>query len=282
MTPNERLSEATLHHWMDEGTDLAPERAVHAALTQIATTRQRRELALLRRIPLMNTRSRTLNRAPMPIAMVAVVGVLVLLGVGVLARQVLPSIGSEAPAASDIVVGLPTPTDSRLADRSTGVGALTDLFAATRVMAFRNLAGYGDAWAVSYVGLSDDRGYTAAVIRFADAISASRAVATLEAGVDQATGTAMDVSLWSTTPWLDAHLPESIDEGFARGGTYWAFGDTSAGDAARVGLLLVARIESLVLVSVGADWEVRGTGDYQASIETGVIGLAEELVGRVR
>lgn len=265
MTARPDRLDTILRAWLDEGLDAAPERAVTAALTRVTHTRQRRELAALRRIPLMDVT----NARPRPAwqvgALVAVATVALMAAVVAMA-QLLPQVGSSqrGPTVGEIVVGLPVPPDAHQTGRVAGRDVPLALFGATQVRTFANISGFADAAAITYSGISSPSRYVAAAISFPSTSAASGALADLEAG---ATGAPMT---WLEGPF--AELPADVD-GFVRGGSYSA----TVGPQARAGLLMVWHRDRTLFVAVGSDAETPADEASAGAIGDAVIALAEVL-----
>lgn len=276
MTTRTDSLDAVMRAWLDEGLDTAPERAVGAALTQINHTRQRRELSVIRRIPLMDATHPRPRPAWQIGAVVAVAAVALTVTVAAMA-QLLPQVGSShrAPTVGEMVIGLPIPANARQTGRVAGDEVRLTLFDATQARAFANLRGFTDAAAVTYAGTSTGHRYTAAAISYPSAGAAASALADLD-------GTTGDFWRPENSPLTDAHLPAGRDEGFERSGTWVAFGGTSANADNRAGSLLVWRVNDLLFVAVGIDWDTTGTAEAQAALEAGTMSLADRMTERTR
>ena len=282
-----RDTDRLLRSWIDEGIDAAPERAVRDALTTIQATRQRRELALLRRIrPMEITTARPRSRAWRSGALAATV---VVLAFGAaLAVQFGPRIGSEPRGTSllDLVAGLDAPLGTAATGSLSGDGALNDLFETTGVRAVTNLdvTGYEQAASASFADGQSPARFTAAVISFADEATAADALrAIYRSALEVPARGVGDIGFWNRPPGApDPLAGGSGQDRIELAGTWVSFGGTSAPEAARAALLLAWRVGDLVYVSAGIDPDTVATAALQAQIETGVRELAVTLDARSR
>lgn len=286
MTTVRDKEDRALATWLAQGVDTAPPSAVRAALEQVASTRQRRELAIVRRFYNVETTA-VLNRRP--VFQVAVLGAAgLLLVVGLFAALRFLASPDVAPAAtpsrsSMLLSGLPAPARTVGSPSALDDEAIDALTTTARDQAFQGLplAGPTDAAAVLFVAdvAGDSREFAVAAVTYRNVAAATAAMAQVERDL----GSVPDVvGMWEAgnSPFTDEHLPAGRDAGFERSGTYLAFGGTSANASNRAGHVNVWRVGNVVFVVVGVDWITIGTADSQTSIEREVVALSTELTTR--
>lgn len=275
-----------LSTWLGQGVDAAPPSAVRAALEQVASTRQRRELAIVRRFYNVETTA-VLNRRPaFRLAVLGVAGLLLVVGLVAALRFVAsPDVTPAAtPSRSSMLLsGLPAPAGTVGSPAAIDDEAIRALTTTARDQAFQGLtlAGPTDAAAVLFVAdvAGDSREFAVAAVAFRNVAAATAAMAQVQRDL----GSVPDaVGMWEAgnSPFTDEHLPAGRDAGFERSGTYLAFGGTSANASNRAGHVNVWRVGDVVFVAIGVDWITVGTADSQAAIELGVVALSNEITSR--
>jgi hypothetical protein len=187
MNAPDGFDETLLRSWVDEGIDVAPERPVRAALTQIKSTRQRTELRLLRRIRPMQT---TTDLRPTVVRASVLIAAIVVVAVGLtVAYQALPRIGVQLPvdrfsqiAAEQIIstgIALPASTQ-RDGGPTADLGSLLPLFDTGQAASVRDLDGLTYARTLAFAGTSDSRRYVVSALIFTDDDQASSAMPVIE------------------------------------------------------------------------------------------------------
>jgi hypothetical protein len=281
-----------LSRWVDEGIDVAPDRPVQSALATIENTRQRRELALLRRIPLMDTVARREQRQSLSVALglaalvILVAGLAALYGSQQRVGSQLPPAQFSGADANVIVSSVGTPSDVVGAgQRTVGATALAAVSATTGVPEMTALAELSQIAATSWASApGNSRTYVAAALVFLGADGASRAIDILRSGAGEGLspdGLSEDElaepGRWFVVPWVNDASHDFRNEGFGLLASQAVVGGTSADEGSRAGMLLVWRVDNLVLVVAGSDWVTHASTDRQRQTEREVELLAQQL-----
>ena len=176
-----------------DGVDAAPPPVVRAALDQIANTRQRRELTIMRRIHNMDGTA-VLNQRPfLKPALIGLVGLVALIAIFGLLRFITnpePNPAAPVPAtrAEQLVMDLPAPLDTAPSLMGDDTDAITALVATTREETFGaipGMKGVVNAAALKFNGVSTGRPneYVASAITFESADDAASAISAIKQGL---------------------------------------------------------------------------------------------------
>jgi hypothetical protein len=263
-----RNDDELLRRWIDEGIDVAPPRAVEAALWRISTTRQRRELALLRRIGLMDLAGQRRGPATWRLALGALVAVGVV-AISVAAAVVVvprlwnqPSVGLASGAVDRVIAAAASAQPPGTVRRAEGPGPeaiIPFLIDSQGSVEIRSIEGVAASAAIGYQGSDDTRRYLVAAIVFDAEASAASGFTTI--------ANAFEAS--ATPTWIPGSWYAGPDSAIAGRGTEARLflGPNAVATSGTPGAAQIWRTGRAVIVVIGVAGEAGLAGQVSSEVD---------------